>query len=365
MYLSEDYNSPQSVYWCLKSFIIAHLPADHPFWASEELPHPMAARSPRPAADVALLPQPRHIVCSTREHHFLLSSGQATTKNHKGREAKYGKLAYSSSRGFSVPVGCLLEQVAPDSALAVSIDGGGSWKVSSDPYNLGGGDVTFAGETVPTLSCSWKPYPFLDVEVRTTLIPPVRRYPGWHLRIHQVQLPGRALPVDEIRLVDSGFAASAETSLGSDIYERPCSSDITAEDEGWWATGASSLVVSRTGSSGIVDLTGQFTGRGGEPSIEAGRTGVVIKPHANTNVLTQRTLIPSLQGTISCRSQGRPNLGGQEDNDSSNLTYLFVTAVFAVDEGVGSAWDMWRRVPLGRLHHEADGSLSIGDADQP
>ncbi|CAK7202816.1 hypothetical protein SEUCBS139899_005543 [Sporothrix eucalyptigena] len=41
LYISEEYNSPQSVYWCLKSFVALCLAEDHPFWSAEELLHPL------------------------------------------------------------------------------------------------------------------------------------------------------------------------------------------------------------------------------------------------------------------------------------------------------------------------------------
>ena len=46
-------------------------------------------------------------------------------------QAKYGKLAYSSAFGFSVPTGAYgLQQHAPDSTLALSDDGNGErWSV--------------------------------------------------------------------------------------------------------------------------------------------------------------------------------------------------------------------------------------------
>src|SRR5690606_12783156 len=71
---------------------------------------------------------PRHIIDSSPEHHYILSSGQMTTKPHRAKDAKYCKFAYSSTFGFSVPAGLTLEQMAPDSTLCVSIDGGETWK---------------------------------------------------------------------------------------------------------------------------------------------------------------------------------------------------------------------------------------------
>ncbi|RYP52141.1 hypothetical protein DL768_002691 [Monosporascus sp. mg162] len=133
MYMAEDYNSPQSVYWCLKSFVVVGVGDERPFWQSEEQPHPLKTpTSPQNIPAVAILDPPKHILCSTPEHHFLLSSGQSTTKLFKGREAKYGKLAYSSAFGFSVPAGPALSQLAPDSTLALSLDDGETWRTAKD-----------------------------------------------------------------------------------------------------------------------------------------------------------------------------------------------------------------------------------------
>ncbi|KAJ0142295.1 hypothetical protein CTA2_1422, partial [Colletotrichum tanaceti] len=141
MYLSEDYNSPQSVYWCLKSFVVLGLAEDHPFWASEEGAHPLlhlvdggsssppSSSSSTPLGRVGVVWPPRQVVCGAPEHHFLLSAGQMTKKGFKAREAKYGKMAYSSAFAFSVPTGPLLAQMAPDSTLVASVDGGDTWSV--------------------------------------------------------------------------------------------------------------------------------------------------------------------------------------------------------------------------------------------
>src|SRR6478609_8229237 len=36
LYLTENYNSSQSVYWCLKSFLVLLLPESHKFWTEVE-----------------------------------------------------------------------------------------------------------------------------------------------------------------------------------------------------------------------------------------------------------------------------------------------------------------------------------------
>ncbi|KAJ4381503.1 hypothetical protein N0V86_002863 [Didymella sp. IMI 355093] len=171
-YMCEDYNSPQSVYWALKSFLALGLPDNHPFWTAEEKPLP---------SDVALatpVEPPMHILCNTGNHHYLLSSGQFCPWPLKATEAKYGKSAYSSHFGFSVPTGPLIQQMAPDSTIAISKDGGDTWRV---PWKvkpneqridavLKRGDKTV--EHIPTFNNLWKPWRDADVEVCTTLIAP-------------------------------------------------------------------------------------------------------------------------------------------------------------------------------------------------
>lgn len=270
MYLAEDYNSPQSVYWCLKSFLVLGLDESHPFWSCEELPHPQQTNTSQlQLAEAEMLWAPRQILCNTPSHHFLLSSGQSTTKHFKAREAKYGKFAYSSSLGFSVPCGTFLEQIAPDSTLAVSIDDGEeNWKVRWEPYDVTQGEISVGvgdgEEMVPILKSTWKPWKKEEARIRTTLVAPVRKWPGWHLRIHRVEWRACDETDEVLRVVDGGFAASAQTLQDQSIFEKECSDDFTSVEttdkhlEGWWSDNMKSLILSESGASGVIDLTSQF-----------------------------------------------------------------------------------------------------------
>ncbi|EEU44007.1 uncharacterized protein NECHADRAFT_29733, partial [Fusarium vanettenii 77-13-4] len=196
MYMAEDYNSRQSVYWCLKSFIVLGLPEGHHFWTCKEEPHPMAKlglskqlQIELPTTLQAIWP-PHHILCNSHEHHYLLSSGQMTTKKFKAREAKYGKFAYSSAFGFSVPSGPELHQLASDSTLSISLDDGETWKVRWQPFDvrLQTASVRSNGDLhkVPAISSVWKPFKHLGVEIETILIPLTPHFPGWHIRLHKL-----------------------------------------------------------------------------------------------------------------------------------------------------------------------------------
>lgn len=253
MYLAEDYNSPQSVYWCLKSLIVLGLPKTHPFWSCEELPYPKSDS----IKDVELIWPPQHILCNTPEHHFILSSGQSTSKHFKAREAKYGKFAYSSAFGFSVPCGSFLEQIAPDSTLAISLDDGEeNWKVRWDPYDVHKNRLSLGNEEVPVLVSMWRPWKGEDLRIKTTLIPPVRSRPGWHVRVHHLRWKPKSGSAC-LRLVDGGFAASAQTSGGLSVFEKAIKTlpDGCIAAEGWYKDDRSALVVSESGTSGVADLT--------------------------------------------------------------------------------------------------------------
>ncbi|KAL4967014.1 DUF2264 domain-containing protein [Aspergillus stella-maris] len=348
MYLSENYNSPQSVYWCLKTFTILMLPEAHSFWNKPELPHPSAPESGPALPKVQVVWPPRHILCNSPEHHFLLSSGQMTKKGHKAREAKYGKFAYSSAFGFSVSCGPLLEQMAPDSTISVSHDGGDTWRVRSEPYQEKIVNVRVLSQDthiVPGLSSIWRPWKYLDLTITTILIPLVEIFPGWHVRDHRVTCSNPqilSLVADDLQIVDAGFAIDAETPPGTFI---PAVHSSTEEIEGYCADDQGFLIRSRAGASGIVDLTQQteFALDAGEARLSS-RTSF-LRADPNTNLIASRTFIPIVRHTIPCnKSEGK--VDGMEHN---NMKFSFVTGVFAVSANAGltpaTVRDMWLNRP--------------------
>lgn len=299
MYMCEEYNSPQSVFWCLKSLLVLGLDEKHAFWTAEELGHPqdtnkiaddhgrsISTRVP----DIEYLPAPKHIMCNTAENQFLLSAGQWTSKRFKAREAKYGKFAYSSSLGLSVPCGAFLEQVAPDSTLAVCFgdEEEEGWKVRWGPSDVKEREVRVGEETVPTLTSTWRPWKRRDVVIKTVLVPPAKRYPGWHLRVHQMKWTAKENGYDNtsdtLRVVDGGFSASAQTRSGYSIFESKCNDNFDSlrsnntVAEGWWSNTDKSLVLSESGASGVVDLTAAFT----TAKNEINSTGKTIRADPNT-----------------------------------------------------------------------------------
>jgi hypothetical protein len=343
MFLSENYNSPQSVYWCLKSFTILCLPESHPFWTAKELPHPLAARllPGQPLLDeVKLLWPPRHILCGGRSHHFLLSSGQGTTKAHRAREAKYGKMAYSSFFGFSVPSGALLEQMAPDSTLSVSLDDGEAWIVRANPFNVRDRQIPIltskapagmetVARAVPALVSTWRPKKAIEFEVQTTLIPALELWSGWHFRIHKVRWSPAAIVPGPIRLVDAGFAASGAARTGLLCTERELKRLLdqdAAVVEAWGKDEHRCLILSDGSASGVVDLQRDlmFAPRSGGDRLATESPALLLRADANTNLVMQRTLIPAVQHTLVAEAESK-----------SAAEMWLATGIFAVSKTSG------------------------------
>jgi hypothetical protein len=318
MYMSEDYNSPQSPYWAMKSFLALGLPETHPFWTAEEKPLPKIPDT----WSVVPVKAPMQILCSRPNHHFLLSMGQFCPWPLKATEAKYGKYAYSSHFGFSVPTGTLIQQIAPDSTLALSKDGGDTWRLPwkvTDP-RFGSAQLVHKGEVVediPSLTSTWKPWADADITVQTHIVAPCSRWPDWYLRWHRVtNTSSQGL---RVRGVQGGFAIQGRGARTGETLPRFTSTDAfstthstsdNASPEGTLAIQNSVLICSDAGASGIRTLELSSGGH----SLQTTQAEL-LKPDANTNLMWQRTLIPTLK---------------VEGSATSERTLEFGSAVFAL-----------------------------------
>lgn len=310
--MTEDYNSPQSVYWALKALIVVGLPASQPFWAEPELPYPAIT----PSTAVEILTAPRQILCNhpSGNHHFMLSSAQFLGIQFKAAVAKYCKFAYSSAFGFSVPTGhCSLSQIAPDNMLVMSRDGTETWVTKYKCGDTDFGTAVYegpAGEEVVTAATTWYPWVDRSVVVRTTLVPPTEDWPDWHVRVHQIKA---IQPCKLLLTTEGGFAISGRCQKdGSDLPE--LSQNILDERaelgliEGILRDDESVLVLSQAGASGV--STELMSPEKGMTTVEA------LKPEANTNLITQRTTIPIIEHTL-------------KDLKAGSDVYL-VTGIFAI-----------------------------------
>lgn len=270
MYFTENYNSPGSPYWGMKAFFPLALPASHPFWTAEELPFP---RSQLPL--VKSLSHPNHIISHLGGHTFLLSSGQNCHYPLKATQAKYGKFAYSSYFGFSVPTGAyMLDQYAPDSMISFSDDEGETWKTrrlapEARIEQIPGPD----GAEIPILTSAWYPWP--DVRVETILVPPTEKHPNWHLRLHTITSERNILTAE------ASFSIYGQDPEGRTL---PAFNGTLGRIE----APREALAVSPAGAVGIVDIS---------PGEEA-TAGEVLNADANSNLIWNRTVIPFVRGEV-------------------------------------------------------------------
>ncbi|KAF8196893.1 hypothetical protein K438DRAFT_1967884 [Mycena galopus ATCC 62051] len=292
--MTENYNSPGSPYWCCKSFVTLSLPETHPFWAAKEEPYPAALLN-----TVKALAHPFHIATNLGGHTYILSSGQQCSYPVKQGPAKYGKLAYSSAFGYSVPVGSgTLEELGGDNTLALSDDGGETWKCRRDTR-----EARLEG-----------PAGGSGARNVTWLVPPTREAPLWHLRVHRVRT-GRALTSAE-----GGFAIYGQRADGRALEPAP----VDGEAFGTMAEAGSARAASRAGVSGIVDFSAQA------------RKGTALRTDANSNLMVARAVLPTLIG----------------EHEQSVSDIWLVTAVFALPsvgthEGAAEGWlKEWEKRPI-------------------
>lgn len=350
--LTEDYNSPQSVYWSLKSFSCIALGARDDFWTAEEKSHPASRSSlithtdtpsvsqqPSTASggDVVLLAKPGQILCNhTRgNHHFLLNAAQFMSVPFRGAQAKYSKFAYSSAFGFSVPTGHdSLSQIAPDSMLALSRDGMQTWAVKGTcdlpVYSLWavttreGDQFSTTSESVQVATVKWWPWADRRVVVHTTLIPPTRQWPDWHTRIHRINIAAGSSELESrLFMAEGGFAIHGQQAGNTRPLKVYDSDALTQQStlgstEGNFQSELAVLICSEQGASGIV--AGRVQSQH-QPPVEV----EVLKPDPNTNLMRNRTLIPYIRTVITPLGSSTAVSTGVADHE-----IVLVTKVFAI-----------------------------------
>lgn len=246
--MAESYNAPGSPYWAYKTFLVAALPDNHPFWQAEELPLPELKR-------IMAQPHPRMIICRPEgnKHVVALTSGQIANFYMAHNAAKYAKFAYSTLFGFSVSKGTYeLGEGAYDSMLALSeCDGHYRERRYCEEFKI---EEQF-------IYSRWKPWQ--DVEVQTYLVP----VGIWHVRIHRMK---------NQRVLDA--------AEGGYAIQRPTSSAIREEDS---IHGSSDSILANFpwGMSGVVNLNGH-------------EKAIMVYPEANTNLLKPRTMLPTLTSRL-------------------------------------------------------------------
>lgn len=246
--MAENYNSPGSPYWALKTFLPLCLDDNHPFWTAEEEELPELK-------ECSVQQKPHLVLCKNKNNSNLLAfnTGHLSTNEHTHTSAKYEKFVYSTAFGFSVPrAEWGIGQGAFDSMLALSEEDN-IYRVKRycEEYKI--------EENI--IYSRWKPWH--DVEVRTWIV----CGNPWHVRIHSI---------DTARTLDT-----AEGSFALGLEHK----DFTKVDYDTVTNEKEALIKSQCGMTAIVNLQGE-------------RKAQVVFPNSNTNIMHSRTAIPTLTAKL-------------------------------------------------------------------
>lgn len=238
MLMAENYNGPGSPLWALKAFLFLALPDDHPFWETKAEPLPNLE-------SIKVMPEAEKIFIRESDSVTMYPAGTrvvAKIQGHMGE--KYCKFAYSSKYGFSVHSNTdILDSLAPDSTLVFEVEG----RLYPRLHYI---KLRIEEDKIVT---NWSPTE--GIEVETTIIPSV----GGHIRKHAVKSD-----VDCVAY-DCGFALPR----GDEEYEE-------------FVTNSSALVKHANGFC----------------KVDGGQEAFIIKAQPNTNVMTQRTSIPTVKHIV-------------------------------------------------------------------
>jgi hypothetical protein len=246
--MAENYNSPGSPYWALKTFLPLCFEDNHPFWTAEEEELPELK-------ECSVQQKPHLVLCRNKNNSNLLAfnTGHLSTNEHTHTSAKYEKFVYSTAFGFSVPrAEWGIGQGAFDSMLALSEDDN-IYRVKRycEEYKI--------EENI--IYSRWKPWH--DVEVRTWIV----CGNPWHVRIHSI---------DTARTLDT-----AEGSFALGLEHK----DFTKVDYDTVTNEKEALIKSQCGMTAIVNLQGE-------------RKAQVVFPNSNTNIMHSRAAIPTLTAKL-------------------------------------------------------------------
>lgn len=250
--MCENYNSPQSPYWCLKAFVSLILPESHPFWTSKE--------EPLLLEDVNLK-VPGMLISHNKGNTVSLTSGPylAFIRHHA---EKYSKFAYSSRYGFNVENNLKsFGSASLDNMIGFSFnDRDFFFRESSKSWIFRDG-----------LYSEWSPAGAENIEVKTWIL----QMGHYHIRVHHIQ---NNSPEDVVSL-EGGFAANVMHDANVNNY---INVDPTAIAE----------IETSKDISLILNLMEDRKAR-------------VCKPEPNSNLISSKVVLPQLKGAIPAKSTAK------------------------------------------------------------
>ena len=247
--ISEGYNAPGSPYWAMKAFAVLALPEEHPFWQTEENPYTPPAVLCDEQVRLLLTrdDENRQVIAYTAGNHAY---------EHMHEDEKYEKFAYSSQFTFSVVKEAgTLNKGAFDSMLVV--------KGEKDLWHARSGCDSFS-LTEKEVAFTWSPVD--GVHINSRIIP----VGMWHMRKHIITTDR------PLQGAEAAFAVPRDMP-GARLCDR-IPTICMADDNSAVAHGPQ-------GSTAIYAICGYTRGQ-------------VLYPEANTNLMSPRTVIPTLHAEI-------------------------------------------------------------------
>jgi len=274
--MADFYNAPGSPYWALKAYLPLALPDTHPFWAAEEAPAPSAA-APADAPIVDIDGAACYITSGSKEDTLLYAAAEQPAFNMGHRAEKYCKFAYSARFGFCVSLSPFdIEKAGCDSMLffrRVTNDAAAAPEAWYGRVGILERRLERGPDNRAHIVSVWAP--MAGVRVETTIIP----RGAAHLRIHKIRTEYA------LETVEGGFAISRFGGFDESRLHLPAAAENSA------ASRHEALAGYNWGASRIAALENGTLMR--KP-----RTGALVQPAPNLNLLYPQVVIPVLRGEI-------------------------------------------------------------------
>ena len=252
--VTEQYITNESVYWCMKVYILLALDKDNPYWSVKEEAMPEFP----PLTSMHAV---KWMTQKTRDGDVvLLNPGQNVAYQMNSTAEKYNKFAYSAYHGFNTAISNFdFEKLGCDNMLYFS-EGNGYWR----PRRSVRKRAIVEGKYV---SSEWSP--FYDVQVKTYIIP----CNDYHICVHKIQTE-RSLITRE-----GGFPIKQYNEQ-----------DLTPQTEVLSDNLGSIGIRMPWGTSALIDCT-------------ALRSASFVQPVANLNLNFSTVLVPYLEGHLTKKSK--------------------------------------------------------------
>ena len=181
--------------------------------------------------------------------------------------------------------------------------------------------------------------------MQTHIVAPCSRWPDWYIRWHRFTNTGSGTV--NIQAVQGGFAIQGRgdkygevlpTHAHSSEFSIQASRNNASFPQGTVTTQNSALICSNAGASGIAALNPNSTDHSTTKMYAE-----VLKPDANTNLMWQRTLIPTIRDELCIP----PSTTGQPPSEFGSAVFALARTSDREERYAGLSYsELWGDVPV-------------------